>query len=191
MSRDLKEDFFRLDGAWASFELMSIRRREDYLKPFRLLRCKIDDQVDFQSLETVRSATEATVSIEIFGEEEQVTASGQGPVHAVDNAMRKVLEKHYPQLSEVRLVEFDVRLLHHGLWRDDEELGASAPVRVLALFSDGQERWGTVGVAADILQASVACIIDGLEWKLRDERKHRSTGSIVEFFQALGIRRLG
>ncbi len=191
MARDLKEDFFRLDGAWASFELMSIRRREDYLKPFRLLRCKIDDQVDFQSLETVRSATEATVSIEIFGEEEQATASGQGPVHAVDNAMRKVLEKHYPQLSEVRLVEFDVRLLHHGLWRDDEELGASAPVRVLALFSDGQERWGTVGVAADILQASVACIIDGLEWKLRDERKHRSTGSIVEFFQALGIRRLG
>ena len=96
MARDLKEDFFRLDGAWASFELMSIRRREDYLEPFRLLRCKIDDQVGFQSLETVRSATEATVSIEIFGEEERVTASGQGPVHAVDNAMRKVLEKHYP-----------------------------------------------------------------------------------------------
>jgi 2-isopropylmalate synthase len=172
MARDLKEDFFRLDGAWASFELMSVRRREDYLKPFRLLRCKIDDQVDFQSLETVRSTTEATVSIEIFGEEELVTASGQGPVHAVDNAMRKVLEKHYPQLSEVRLEEFDVRLLHHGIWRDDEEKGAGAPVRVLALFSDGQERWGTVGVAADILQASVACIIDGLEWKLRGERKH-------------------
>jgi 2-isopropylmalate synthase len=172
MARDLKEDFFRLDGAWASFELMSVRRREDYLKPFRLLRCEIDDQVNFQSLETVRSATEATVSIEIFGEEERATASGQGPVHAVDNAMRKVLEKHDSQLSEVRLEEFDVRLLHHGIWRDEEEKGASAPVRVLALFSDGQERWGTVGVAADILQASVACIIDGLEWKLRSERKH-------------------
>lgn len=172
MARDLKEDFFRLDGARASFELMSVRRREDYLKPFRLLQCKIDDQVDFQTLDTVRSATEATVSIEIFGGEERVTASGQGPVHAVDNAMRKVLEKHYPQLSEVRLEEFDVRLLHHSIWRDEEEQGASAPVRVLALFSDGQERWGTVGVAADILQASVACIIDGLEWKLRSERKH-------------------
>ncbi len=171
MARDFKEDFFRLDGAWASFELMSIRRREDYLKPFRLVRCKIDDQVDFQSLETVRSATEATVSIEIFGEEERVTASGQGPVHAFDNAMRKVLEKHYPQLSEVRLEEFDVRLLHHGIWRDEEEKSAGAPVRVLALFSDGQEHWGTVGVAADILQASVACIIDGLQWKLRGERK--------------------
>ena len=47
MARDLKEAFFRLDGAWASFELESIRRREDYLKPFRVLRCKIDDQVDF------------------------------------------------------------------------------------------------------------------------------------------------
>ncbi len=172
MARDLKEDFFRLDGAWASFELMSIRNREDYLKPFRVLRCKIDDQVNFNSLEIVRSATEAMVTIEIFGEEEVVTASGQGPVDAVDHAMRKVLEKHYPQLSEVRLEEFDVRLLHHGLGRDDEDKGAGAPVRVLALFSDGQERWGTVGVAADILQASVACIIDGLEWKLRRERKH-------------------
>jgi len=172
MARDLKEDFFRLDGAWASFELMSIRRREDYLKPFRVLRCKIDDQVDFQAPEAIRSATEATVSIEIFGEEELAAASGGGPVHAVDNAMRKILEKHYPQLSEVQLEEFDVRLLHHGVARDDDENGAGAMVRVLAIFSDGAERWGTVGVAVDILQASVECIIDGLEWKMRREHKH-------------------
>ena len=173
MERDLKEVFFRLDGAWASFELTSIRKREDYLKPFRVLRCKIDDQVDFDAPEGLRSATEASVLIEIFGEEELVAASGLGPVHAVDNAMRKVLEKHYPQLSEVRLVEFDVRLLHHGeIFEDDEEKGAGAPVRVLGIFSDGQERWGTVGVAEDILQARVECIIDGLEWKLRGEHKH-------------------
>jgi len=76
MGRDLKEDFFRLDGAWASFELMSIRKREDYLKPFRVLRCKIDDQVDFQAPESVGSATEATVLIEIFGDEELVAGSG-------------------------------------------------------------------------------------------------------------------
>jgi len=172
MARDLKEDFFRLDGAWASFELMSIRKREDYLKPFRLLRCKIDDQVDFQVNESLRSTTEATVLIEIFGEEELVAASGRGPVHAVDNAMRKILEKHYPQLSEVRLEEFDVRLLHGTTEEDDDEQGAASLVRVLAIFSDGRERWGTVGVAVDILQASVECIIDGLEWKLRGEHKH-------------------
>ena len=175
MAQDLKEYFFRLDGAWASFELMSIRRREDYLKPFRVLRCKIDDQVDFQVHEP-RSTTEATVLIELFGEEELVAASGQGPVHAVDNAMRKILEKHYPQLAEVRIEEFDVRLLHHGVASreedDEEEKGAAALVRVLAIFSDGRDRWGTVGVAADILEASVECIIDGLEWKLRREHKH-------------------
>jgi 2-isopropylmalate synthase len=85
--------------------------------------------------------------------------------------MRKILEKHFPQLSEVRLEEFDVRLLH-GVAHDEEEGGSGALVRVLAIFSDGQERWGTVGVAADILQASVECIIDGLEWKLRGEQKH-------------------
>ncbi len=148
MGRDLKEDFFRLDGAWASFELMSIRKREDYLKPFRVLRCKIDDQVDFQAPESVGSATEATVLIEIFGDEELVAGSGQGPVH-------------------------DVRLLHHGrATSEDDENGAAALVRVLAIFSDGKESWGTVGVAADILRASVECIIDGLEWKLRGEHKH-------------------
>jgi 2-isopropylmalate synthase len=169
MTRDLKELFFRLEGAWASFELMSIRKREDYLKPFRVLRCKIDDQVDFQAESTGPTATEATVLIEIFGEQDLVAASGQGPVHAVDNAMRKILERHYPQLSEVRLEEFNVRLLHGD---DDEEKGAAALVRVLAIFSDGREHWGTVGVASDILQASVECIIDGLEWKLRGEHKH-------------------
>ena len=117
MARDLKEAFFRLDGAWASFELGSIRRREDYLKPFRVLRCKIDDQVDFQNPGASRSTTEASVLIEIFGEQELVAASGRGPVHAVDNAMRKILEKHFPQLAEVRLEEFDVRLLCQGLLR--------------------------------------------------------------------------
>ena len=173
MERDLKEIFFRLDGAWASFELVSIRKREDYLKPFRVIRCKIDDQVSFGDREQTTSHTEAAIVVDIFGTEEHVAASGRGPVHAVDNAMRKVLEKHYPQLSEVQLVEFDVRLLHHGERLDDEEdRGAGAPVRVLAIFSDGKERWGTVGVAEDILQASLECIIDGLEWKLRGERKH-------------------
>jgi len=92
-------------------------------------------------------------------------------VHAVDNAMRKVLEKHYPQLAEVRLVEFDVRLLH-GSTEIDEGHGSAALVRVLGIFTDDRDRWGTVGVAADILQASVECIIDGLEWKLRGEQKH-------------------
>ncbi|MGH7810528.1 MAG: alpha-isopropylmalate synthase regulatory domain-containing protein [Candidatus Binatia bacterium] len=171
MARDLKEDFFRLDGAWASFELMSIRRRDDYLKPFRVLRCKIDDQVDFQTPEVLQTKTEATVLIEIFGEEELVAATGRGPVHAVDSAMRKILEKHYPQLSEVRLEEFDVRLMH-GDGAEEEERSTGGLVRVLAIFSDGNDRWGTVGVAADILQASVECIIDGLEWKLRGEHKH-------------------
>jgi 2-isopropylmalate synthase len=173
MERNLKEAFFRLDGAWASFELMAIRKRDDYLKPFHVLKCRIDDQVDFQAPEEAKNATEASVLIEIFGEEELVAAGGRGPVHAVDNAMRKVLEKRYPQLSEVRLEEFDVRLLSHGeVSDDDEEKGLGGPVRVLGIFSDGNERWGTVGVADDILQACVECIIDGLEWKLRGEHKH-------------------
>ncbi len=173
MQKNFKEDFFRLDGAWASFELMSIRKREDYLKPFRVIRCKIEDQVDFQNTEQTVRRTDASVLVDIFGTEEQEVGVGRGPVHAVDNAMRKVLERHYPQLSEVQLVEFDVRLLHHGEVPDDaDELGIGGPVRVLGIFTDGQESWGTVGVAEDILQASVECIIDGLEWKLRDEHKH-------------------
>jgi 2-isopropylmalate synthase len=172
VAKDLKEDFFRLDGAWASFELNLIRGRADYSRPFRVLRCKMDDQVDYQASESARNSTEATVLIEVFGEQELVAATGGGPVDAVDRAMRKILEKHYPQISEVKLEDFDVRLLHRGAFRDEGERGAEAPVRVLGIFSDEKERWGTVGVAADILQASVECIIDGLEWKLRREHKH-------------------
>ncbi len=85
--------------------------------------------------------------------------------------MRKILEQQYPQLSEVRLEEFNVCLLHDAT-QDEDEKGAAALVRVLAIFADDRERWGTVGVAADILQGSVECIIDGLEWKLRGEHKH-------------------
>jgi 2-isopropylmalate synthase len=137
-----------------------------------VLKCKIDDQVDFQAADETQSSTEASVLIEIFGGEELVAASGRGPVHAVDNAMRKVLERHYPQLSEVRLEAFDVRLLNTGELPEDDDQGFGAPVRVLGIFTDGTERWGTVGVAEDILKASVECIIDGLEWKLRGEHKH-------------------
>ena len=68
-------------------------------------------------------------------------------------------------------MEFDVRLLH-GTVESEEEYGAAALVRVLGIFTDDRDRWGTVGVAADILQASIECIIDGLEWKLRGEQKH-------------------
>ena len=79
--------------------------------------------------------------------------------------MHKILEKHFPQLREVKL-EFDVRLLHQGAVIDDTENGAGALVRALVIFSDDRDRGGTVGVAADILQTSVECIIGGLEWKL-------------------------
>ncbi len=171
MARNLKEEFFRLDGAWASFELMSIHKPENYLKPFRVSHCKIDDQVDFGSPEPMTGLTEASVLVDIFGTEEHEVGHGRGPVHALDHAMRKVLEKHCPQLSEVHLLECDLRLLHHGDAEDEEDM-AGAPVRVLAIFTDGQESWGTVGVAEDILRASVECIIDGLEWKLRGEHQH-------------------
>jgi 2-isopropylmalate synthase len=103
--------------------------------------------------------------------EQELVAANGGPVHAVDNAAQDS-GKTLPQLSEVKLEEFDVRLLHHGEAAEDDENGAGGLVRVLAIFSDGADRWGTVGVAADILQASVECIIDGLEWKLRGEHKH-------------------
>ena len=140
MTRDLKEVFFRLEGAWASFELMSIRKREDYLRPFRVLRCKIDDQVDFNV--AASGSTEATVLIEIFGAQDLVAANGSGPVHAVDNAMRKILERHYPQLSEVRLEEFDVRLLHSATLDEDEKalLLWSAFWRFLATVGSDGER---------------------------------------------------
>ena len=89
-----------------------------------------------------------------------MTASeGDGPVNALDKALREALESFYPQLKEVRLVDYKVRVL-------DSESATGAKVRVLIESTDGIENWSTVGVSRDVVQASWIALVDSLEYKL-------------------------
>ncbi|MEW6490232.1 MAG: alpha-isopropylmalate synthase regulatory domain-containing protein, partial [Thermodesulfobacteriota bacterium] len=98
-------------------------------------------------------------------------AVGNGPVNALDAALRKALEKFYPAIRDVRLVDFKVRVLASGG-------GTGARVRVLIESSDGHETWGTVGVSANVIEASWQALVDSIEYKLmRDEE--RAAGSPV------------
>ena len=90
---------------------------------------------------------------------EHTAAEGDGPVNALDNALRKALVKFYPSLAEVKLEDFKVRVL-------DGRDGTGAKVRVLIESSDGASRWGTVGVSTNIIEASWLALTDSLKYKL-------------------------
>jgi 2-isopropylmalate synthase len=97
---------------------------------------------------------------------EHTAAEGVGPVNALDRALRKALERFFPSLREVRLVDFKVRVLPAGL-------GTASQVRVLIESSDGRDRWGTVGVSDNIIEASWQALIDSIDYKLYKDRKSR------------------
>ena len=108
---------------------------------------------------------EATVRLRVKGISEHTAAAGNGPVNALDHALRKALEEFYPNLRELTLLDYKVRIL-------DETRGTAAKTRVLVTSGDGDETWGTVGVAHNIIDASWQALVDSVEYKLRrDERR--------------------
>jgi len=110
---------------------------------------------------------EATVRIRVKGIPEHTAASGNGPVNALDHALRKALEDFYPNLKAMSLLDYKVRIL-------DEFKGTAAKTRVLITSGDGDETWGTVGVSDNIIDASWQALVDSIEYKLRrDERQGR------------------
>jgi 2-isopropylmalate synthase len=107
--------------------------------------------------------SEATASLIVNGETHHEVAVGNGPVNAVDTAVRKALVKVYPQLADVELVDYKVRILPAS----DRSSGTAAVTRVLIEFQDSTGlRWRTVGVSANIIDASVNALSDGMCWKL-------------------------
>jgi len=99
--------------------------------------------------------------------EELTVGEGDGPVNALDNALRKAIEPFYPSLKEMRLTDYKVRVL-------DERDGTAAAVRVLIVSRDGADVWGTVGVDENVIQASWKALVDSIEYKLvKDNVKSR------------------
>jgi 2-isopropylmalate synthase len=111
--------------------------------------------------------TEATVKINVRGVEEHVVAEGDGPVNALDGALRKALKSFYPEIANVHLADYRVRIL-------DPEEATAATTRVKIESGDGVDTWGTVGVSENIIEASWEALVDSVEYKLfRDEAGKR------------------
>jgi len=149
----LEHQGFQFEAADGSFELLMHKQSGDYEQLFRLesWRVLVEKRADGQV------ETEATIKIWI-GEQQHIrTAMGNGPVHALDKALREAIVEIHPHLREIELVNFKVRIL-------DEKKGTGAITRVLIDASDGQRVWGTIGVSENLIAASWDALVDSLEY---------------------------
>jgi 2-isopropylmalate synthase len=155
----LEAQGYQFEGAAGSLELLARRALPDYQCLFRIV------DVVVRSSHRARSSpsVQATVKLEVGGHLVHTVAEGCGPVDALDFAFRKGLEPHFPQLREIRLSDYAVRII-------DPEAAARSRTRVLIEFSSADERWSTIGVSTDIIEASCRALAEGLELPLVRER---------------------
>ena len=154
--KTLEYEGFQYEGAEASFELLIKRAQGQLPEFFELLGFRVIDQ---KSFDTEVPSSEATIMVKVDGQTEHTAAVGNGPVNAIDNALRKALEKFYPELKEVKLLDYKVRVLPMGT-------GTESMVRVLIESGDKENKWGTVGVSFNIVDASWQALTDSVIYKL-------------------------
>ena len=154
--KELENEGFQFEGAEASLELLIKKTFGLHRKFFDLTGFRV---IDEKRREGETPYSEATIMLTVDGKLEHTAATGHGPVNAIDNALRKALEKFYPQLKDVRLLDYKVRVLTAGV-------GTSAKVRVLIESGDSSRKWGTVGVSENIIEASWQALVDSIEYKL-------------------------
>jgi 2-isopropylmalate synthase len=159
----LEDQGFQFEGAEASFELLMERALGRHKPYFELDAYRVIVEEQNADQEPV---AEATVRVRVKGILEHTAAAGNGPVNALDHALRKALEEFYPNLKEMKLLDYKVRIL-------DESKGTAAKTRVLITSGDGEETWGTVGVADNIIEASWQALVDSIEYKLRRDARAR------------------
>ncbi|MDY6916414.1 MAG: alpha-isopropylmalate synthase regulatory domain-containing protein, partial [Chloroflexota bacterium] len=159
---------FQYDGAEASFELLVHRSQAGYRPLFELVdfMVVVEKRRRPSTLESDEELlSEVTVKVRVGNEVLHTAAEGNGPVNALDAALRKALVVFYPRLAVVRLVDYKVRAL-------DETAGTGSKVRVLIESSDGEREWRTVGSSTNIIEASYLALADSLEyWLLKDQQK--------------------
>jgi 2-isopropylmalate synthase len=157
----LEDQGFQFEGAEASFELLMERALGHHQPYFELeaYRVIVEEQNAAEA-----PVAEATVRVRVKGALEHTAAAGNGPVNALDHALRKALEEFYPNLKDLKLLDYKVRIL-------DESKGTGAKTRVLITSGDGDETWGTVGVADNIIEASWQALVDSIEYKLRRDAR--------------------
>ncbi|MBF0458443.1 MAG: citramalate synthase [Nitrospirae bacterium] len=161
MLKDLENQGYQFEGAEASFELMIKKETGQYKKAFEFLGFQLMTQKSCSE-----SASTNTAIIKLIlpdGEVVHTAAEGNGPVNALDNALRKALERYYPALKDVSLHDYKVRVLSGGA-------GTSSGVRVLIESGDHSSRWGTVGVSPNVIEASWHALVDSIEYKLHKDK---------------------
>jgi len=158
--KELEHVGYQFEAADGSFELLLCKESGDYEPLFRLesWRAIVEKRADG------RVETEATIKIWVDGERYVRTAEGNGPVNALDRALRSAIGEIHPHLADISLVNFKVRIL-------DEAKGTGAVTRVLVDASDGQEVWGTIGVSENIIEASWEALVDALEHGMQSGRR--------------------
>src|SRR6266850_2364473 len=147
---------YEFEAAEASFELLVSKLRGAHQPYFELLGFRVIDE----HRGALMPMSEATVKVKVGNRVEHTAASGNGPVNALDNALRSALQTFYPSLAEMHLVDYKVRVITSNL------SGSASLVRVLICSGDAEAQWGTVGVSANIVEASWQALVDSVEYKL-------------------------
>lgn len=161
--KELEHEGYQFETAESSFELVVRKLLGKYQPSFDLKEFKVI--VNEPSLNGMNSS--AMIKITVGGESEITAAEGDGPVNALDKAMRKALERFYPEIREMKLTDYKVRVL-------DSDKATAAKVRVLIESSDKTDSWTTIGVSTDVIDASWRALVDAIEYKLAREQDRRN-----------------
>jgi 2-isopropylmalate synthase len=161
--KELEHRGYQFEAADGSFDLLIRKETGEYEPLFRLESWR----AIVEKREDGRVETEATIKIWVEGERYVRTAEGNGPVHALDRALRAAIGERYPHLHDIELVNFKVRIL-------DERKGTAAVTRVLLDATDGQDTWGAIGVSENIIEASWEALVDSLEAGMLPGRTQQS-----------------
>ncbi len=161
--QNLEHQGYHFEAAEASFELLMKRALKKYKRFFDLegFRVVIEKRSD------KKITSEAIIKLKVKGIKEHTAAEGDGPINALDNALRKALKDFYPTLSKMHLSDFKVRVL-------DEKVGTAARVRVLIQSQDETDTWSTIGVSENIIEATWQALVDSVEYKLIKDEKAQS-----------------
>jgi len=153
--KNLERDGYQFEGADASFYLMASKKLGNFSQHFTTVHYRTSGE--FPALSDNNAS--AFVQINVDGKEETGAALGNGPVNALDKALRKALAVFYPSLMNMKLIDYKVRVL-------SPKEATGAVVRVLVTTTDGKSSWTTVGVSSDIIKASFIALTDSIEYFL-------------------------
>jgi 2-isopropylmalate synthase len=159
--QELEHEGYEFEAAEASFDLLVKKTAGSYQPKFERLAYRVNIETEGRD----QPRTEATVKVKVGDQVMHTVSEGDGPVNALDGALRKALQPVYPNLAEMSLVDYKVRVVN-------ARAGTAARVRVVIESRDGDDVWGTVGVSENIIEASWLALIDSFEYKLFKDEKN-------------------